>query len=294
MNINNRADIGVRKTIIAIIISALIIVFLVLIKLKNTTEDETVDNIHSEIWNIFNEAKITLVSDEYDEYVDERENNDSGWDTVGYFVYNDDKYVPFRYTIDKGLVDISQCILEVSRYDNEALYAKVYKLKDVSEEYMLVAEVDGLYHQFVNMNFKHDKLEEYIERIGPKDKLDIVCVEVKLIENRAVKNKYVFDTNIDKWVWNLLLSEEHKFIGAVESCSMLNEDIYPDKMGDINICIRNKLANAQYMVTILPSGNLAISDDRSNVHDFEYEMSEEKLIEALQELVNYYDAYKVD
>ena len=67
------------------------------------------------------------------------------------------------------------------------------------------------------------------------------------------------------------------------------------RWGDVNIRVENKQANIEYLIQFgLNADTIKIYDTRYGLYDFCFDFSKEELSYALKELVENYEAYKVE
>lgn len=255
------------------------------------------DDIHTAMWEMFSDENINI-SDEQIEYKELRAdfNNEAGF-MLDHIKYNGTSYNYYFSTVPEELVDTSQCLMKVARYDDETKSANIYRIKETEVEYMLVAEMEGVYYQYKSRSTDEpDNIENYINKIGTKDKLDVEYIEVILSEGEDIKAQYIYGADTEKWVWDLLLGGDHDFEGWIPcQCTSGTEYVdYPKQYVKFNIVIRNNAANAVYKVYVLPNGNVGICDGMVDGQESEYAFSASELIEALQTLVDTYEAYKVE
>lgn len=280
-----------KRTIMVIAVIALIVIVVVAYRDKMLK-----DNIHSKLWEIFAQENINIADGD----IKYKDNSSYAYDAsnmLDCFTYSGmDYFFNFSF-IDKELVDTSQILAEVIRYDDESKMAKVYRIKDIPEDYILAVEIEGVYYKYYNsIREEHNSLEEYIDIRGGKEKLNVEYVEIILLEGEQTTAQYVYVEGIDEWVWNLLLGNGHNFKGWIPSeCTSGGEYVdYPDRHVRFNICIRNNIANAVYELYILPNGNLALCDGNMGRSEAEYMFSASELIDACKALVKNYTAYKVN
>lgn len=281
---------------IIVAIAAIALIFIVVVVYRDNRGKMLKNNIHYELWEIFEGENINIAEGD----IKYKDNSSYAYDPsnmIDVFSYNEIGYF-FSYSfIDKELVDTSQILAEVRRYDDESKMAKVYRIKDTPEDYILAVEIEGVYYRYYGViREEHNSLEEYIDIRGGKEKLNVEYVEVILLEGEQTTAQYVYVEGIDEWVWNLLLGNRHNFEGWIPSESTAGGEYvdYPDRHVRFNICIRNNAANAVYKLYILPNGNLALCDGKISGGEAEYTFSASELIDACKTLVNDYTAYKVD
>lgn len=282
------------KKYISRIVSQLVLLCVVAIATGCIGESKSMYIIHSKIWDVFSEDNINVSNEVYTMKEERYFFGEDVWKKKKEFEYNDLPYVFSRYDIDSELVDTLKCVLEVIRDDDTNKVVKIYEVKNISEEYMLAADIDGVFYPYINANFKHKNLSEFIEHIGPKENIKIEYVKVELITDELVNEQYIYVNNVEQLVWNLLLDTEHTNMGTTLGIKDLYEEQAPDKRGDIVICIRNVYSNMEYTAELLPNGNLVISDDRTQLYSFEYAYSVEELEVFLDNLASDYVAYKVE
>lgn len=281
------------KKYISRIVSQLVLLCVVAIATGCIGESKSMYIIHSKIWDVFSEDNINVSNEAYT-MEEERPFFDDVWEKKKEFEYNDLPYVFSKYDIDSEFVDTSKCVLEVIRDDDTNKVVKIYEVKNISKEYMLAADIDGVFYQYINADFKHKNLSEFIEHIGPKENIKIEYVKIELITADLVKEQYIYVNNVEQLVWNLLLDTEHTNMGTTLGIKDLYEEQAPDKRGDIVICIRNVYSNMEYTAELLPNGNLVISDGRTQLYSFEYAYLVEELEVFLDNLASDYVAYKVE
>lgn len=263
---------------------------------EDYSEQKLKDNIHSEMWDICKEDNMRLTNVPV-EYRDSRADfNNEACFMLDYFVYNENQYDYYFSVISENLVDTSQVLMELECYDDESRIARVYRIKDTPEDYMLVAEIEGVYYQYSTYVVEHDSLEEFISIRGGREKLSIEYIEIVLVENEDEPIRYIYGEEASEWAWDLLLGEKHELVGWIP-CTCTSGDeytAYPDKNVQVNIYIRNKAANAVYKAYILPNGNMGICDGAVSFQETEYMFSASEILKAFQTLVDTYEAYKVE
>lgn len=290
-----RRESVIYKYIILFIVAVLLAVFSIT-WFDNYNEEKLKENIHSEMWDIFEQEDLGVRDTENTQEDIHANYTNEGFFLLDYIEYEDETFFYYFSFISEVLVDTSEVLLEVPRYDDESKIAKVYKIKDTSADYMLAAEIEGKYYQYCSFVAEHDDLEEYINIRGGKEKLNIEYVEVILMEGNVESKKFIYKDNISEWVWDLLLSDRHDFVGWI-SCQCISGveyTEYPKRNVRFNIYIRNDEANSLYKVYILPNGNVGICDGEVSVQETEYTFSASELLEAFEMLVNNYEAYEVN
>lgn len=281
----------VKKLVIVLGILSIITVAVIIFNMNNVYND----NIHLNMWSIFDDEKIMLTEKACDEYSIEKEKCAVGLEKFSDFEYNDTIYYSTAYSIDKSLLDNSKNIGKVHRHDDTSQTIQAYEIKNVNSEYMLAAEIEGIYVLYYNWKCRQDSLKEYINLIGPKENLEVAYVKVELLNNEAIEKQYIYYNDIEEWVWQLLTQKEHRILNRVSGIKDVSDYEYPERSGNLIICIRNKYTGAEYLTELLANGNLAITDVYSIYeHQYEYEFQEEELSEALTALVKNYKAYKVN
>lgn len=247
------------------------------------------EDIHAKMLSIFSEDNIKLFDENYIENSYDKEQNSVGLLEFSDFEYNDTIYCSTAYSVDESLLDSSKNIGKVHRVDDTSLIRQAYAIKNINSEYMLAVKVDDAYVLYYNWKCSHENLQEYIELIGDRENLEVAYVKVELLNNGLTEKEYIYCDGIEEWVWQLLTQTEHKMLNKV---SGIKEEA--EKESNFVVCIRNKYTGAEYLMELLENGNLGISDIYSMYeHEYEYEFSEEELLEALTELAENYEAYEV-
>lgn len=252
------------------------------------TKEEISDNkedIHSKIYSIFSEME-NQPSEENPEDNLRKEKNAIGIEKFCDFEYNDNIYISTAHAIDESMLDMSQNIGEVCRYDDSSQKTQAYVVNNVNPMYMLAAKVDSVYVLYYNRTCSHENMQEYIDLIGPQEALQVEYVKVELLDNESVKKQITYYDDIEEWAWQLLLGNEHKKLNHVSGIQEIPDSVDSEERANIVICIRNKYTGAEYLSELHSNGNLIICDVYSVYeHRYEYDFTEEELIDALEKLV---------
>lgn len=279
-----------KRTMLKSVILEMVAILLIALAIAGCEQSQK-DDIYSKMRVVFSEDNIKLSDEAYIKNSHDKEQNSVGLLEFSDFEYNDTIYCSTAYSVDESLLDSSRNIGEVHRADDTSSTRQAYAIKNVNSEYMLAVEVDETYVLYYNQKCSHENLQEYIELIGDRENLDVSYVKVELLNNGLTEKEYIYCDDIEEWVWQLLTQSEHKMLNKV---SRIKEDSDSENRIDFVICIRNKYTGAEYLIELLENGNLAISDVYSMYeHEYEYEFSEDELLEALTELAENYEAYEV-
>lgn len=281
---------NIRKFIF-VSLSVVILLIAVVIIRKNIQKED----IQVLMRDLFSEGNLNI-TDDIIQYKDFRADfNNEGSFMLDYIKYNEKMYNYYYSIVPEEIVDTSQCLMQIARYDDNTKIANIYKMKESDVENMLVAEMEGIYYQYKSRcTGEPNDIKEYINIIGTKDKLDVEYIEVTVLEDVDVKVQYIYGPETEEWVWDLLLNGSHDFKGWIPcECTAGGDMDYPKHHVKIDIIIRNNTVNMVYKAYILPNGNVGICEGIVDGRESEYQFSASEIMDALEMLTDIYEAYKV-